>query len=242
MELKAGGGIRTRWIRRSTLIRIATHARGDNSDIVGSSDADSVDDSSGYAYIEEASLSNPNTFKLLAWVLVHFVHLVADAKVDDPWKALLDHVLLDKWTTPSDWGFTFFVIEHGINQWKRLARYRQENNGKAMESNKEAAVKGLRYPEGIAGEAGKRRYNALKVYFYLNFFCNEIPEARRNMKILQQNVNEMVEQRKRSIDDAAGKIPGVCTPVAVPDEATNTQETAVVVSDVLHRVFYYLSL
>lgn len=81
----------------------------------------------------------------------------------------------------------------------------------------------LYYSGGIAGEEAKSRFKTLHIHFYTKFFMPNSSEATENMKRLQ---------------DAVDKIGVPDNSVVVLSKARHGEDQ--ILSDILHRVFYYM--
>lgn len=223
LELKSGCDT---GLKRSILIRFAALDSGPNRDILDCSDDDSIDARHCYLCVEEMNLFNPSVIEVIAYVVFHFVHLVAET-VADPWKALLARAPLSQWATATDMALTFVILEDGVNHWKRLARH-QMKTGSPLSSDQAASLKGREFPEGIASHDAKNRFDGLLRYFYNNFYNKGSAGACMNMSCLQDAINERVEMRRRCPANSTGV--GCATKGDCIERVT---------SDVLHRVFYH---
>lgn len=205
MELASKGNS---GINRATFVRFATDSSGPDTDMLDADD-DSVDARENYLCVREVGVDSPSTIRLLAWIVFNFVHLVAD-RAQDAWLAMLAQKQLSTWMTASDLAFTFLVLEHGINNWKRLAR-KQLVEGEAK-NQPATELKGFKHQNGLAGKDAKYRYNGLLMYFHKNFFSlNKNGFAPTNMFLLQSGVNNLAEYRKQKVQEdrrSSGSEPG----------------------------------
>ena len=180
-------------------------------------------------HICEADLSNTNTINILAWVVSKFVPLLTNdpkgafAKVRNK-ESIADYV------TPGDIAFAVLVLEHHMTKWNKVVDFLLETGRKNMSVEFVRTLDGLLYKDGIAGEEAKRRFQGLRVYFFLNFYSG-INDSNQRMNSLQSMVDigadfeskelgEMISQ----YDKRAKKFPALAT----------------VQSDIAHRIFYYM--
>ena len=178
-------------------------------------------------------LSAPNTQRLLAWLVRHFVPLVVeDSK--EAWLAMMANTPIEEYVTPSDLAFVVLVLEHHIMKWRQLALFKLET-GKLMSEEASRGVPGLLYPDGIAGKDAKRRFDALSLYFYMNFYRSPAcPGQVDNMSRLQDLVNKMAKDDAVTLTDHVNGWNGT--------EALKVPSLTDIQNDVLHRVFYYMQV
>lgn len=245
-------------MKRSTFIKIASTSSGTDKDILDA-DTDSIDERQNYLIVHEARLSESRTMRLLAWMVVNFVHLVSE-RAEDAWVCLLTHKPINKWLTPSDLALTHLFLEHGVNQWKRAARS-EIASGRRLNSEEMTNLKGLKHKEGVAGREAKFRFNSLLLYFFTNFYSRSNRWAMENMKRLQEEVNKLVEIRKQEVkserkdsnklngkednetSEETAVQEGPYRPAFEPEAAGHTEcSEAAVIEGIMHRVFYHVHL
>lgn len=168
-----------------------------------------------------ADLAKEATIDALAWVIRHFVPLVA-ANSSSAWGSLLAEKPIQSSAPSSDLAFAVLVLEHHMLQWRWEVLFRLEA-GSSPPQEPPAGL--LCYKAGMAGEEAKSRYEGLCDYFQCNF-----GESSCNTSRLQAKLNEMVRmdseciRRKAAAAESNGRSPPPCS--------DRVQD------DVLHRVFY----
>ena len=108
-------------------------------------------------------LSKTGVIGVLAWIIRHFVPLVAD----DPklfWGSMLARMPLKKYLSMTDLVFAILVLEHHMMKWRHLIHFQLET-GRSPSEDFTQQSGGLLYRDGIAGEAAKQRFEDLYVYF-----------------------------------------------------------------------------
>lgn len=174
-------------------------------------------------------LGNEKTMRILASIIRYFVPFVAENN-NKFWRSMLNCFPLDTYMTPSDLAFAVLVLEHHIMKWRHLLHYKLETGRTPSEEYSSRSL-GLLYSGGIAGEEAKRRYNALSVFFFNNFYSPARPGSTQNMSRLQSMVDHAAKIEVASIEKQI-------TQTAADVELANS--VGRIQNDILHRVFYYL--
>lgn len=219
--------------RRTTLLQFDCSSAGNNLDIRNLTRDDGIDTPNNLAALKEADLTDPKVINTLAWVIYHFLPLVADTIVKDPWAVLADQKTgLQQWATASDLAFTVLVLEHGINKWRNKNRM-ERLTGKTMWPRFEIDCYGEKYKTGIGCKEAKNRYERLACYFYSNFYINQ-QQAQHNMGILQQAVWRLNRVRDH---------PSVTRDIMIEKSKSKQSKVVKEVTErVLHEVYYYMNV
>jgi hypothetical protein len=166
----------------------------------------------------------------LSWVICHFVALV----VDEPkvfWQSMLAQKPLGDYMTNSDLAFAFVVLEHYMMNWRRVILFQLET-GQLPSATYCKQSCGFLYKHGIAGEAAKKRFEDLCLYFFSNFSTDASSPKRQNTVSLQASVNQTAKMEFSWIKSAINSSPSL----------VSTPQVKQLQDDVAHRVFYYLYL
>ena len=179
--------------------------------------------------IPSADLSKKEPIVVLGWVVSKLVPVL----MDDPTKGYRNIIAkkpIGDYVTPSDIAFVVLALEHSIVQWNKMVDFQLETGGRTMSDEFVRVLDGLVYQDGIAGQAAKRRFDSLRIYFYLNFFSG-INDSKANMGRLQSVVDmgadfelEQLKKMVKEHDKNRRELPS-------EDK---------VVSDVAHRIFYWM--
>lgn len=179
---------------------------------------------------DHADLSKDATMATLSWVICHFVPLV----VDDPrtfWQSMLAQKPLEEYMTNSDLAFAFVVLEHYMMNWRRLILFQWET-GQFPSAIYSKQSSGFLYKHGIAGEAAKKRFGDLCLYFFSSFSTTACPTKKQNTVRLQNSLNRATKMEFAWIKSAMDCFPSLES----SDKVNQLQD------DIAHRVFYYLYL
>ncbi len=178
---------------------------------------------------EAANLTLVGTIRVLAWVVRYFVvHVSQKPKLF--WTSMLAGTPLGQYMTHSDLALAVLILEHSLMKWRHLLQVEQET-GEPPSKEYCKNARGLLYDDGIAGEEAKRRFDALSIYFYNNFYGSS-PEATRSMSSLQNILNVAVRKDAALIQSYVDDSSDDCW---IPEDRLGE-----VKDDILHRVFYYV--
>ena len=175
------------------------------------------------------------TLKALAWVIRHFVPLIAEHPTAF-WQSLLLGRPLSQYMTTSDLAFAVLVLEHHVPQWQYELEVERETGSSPTSDELECANRlgfvgmELFYQGGIAGEAAKQRFGQLNVYFFRHFFNRHCPQKEANMNQLEKAVEARVKADSASINTSIQKWETTATAMYKRD----------VKDDIFHRLFYYM--
>jgi len=181
---------------------------------------------------EVADLSKEDkTIDALAWVIRHFVPLVAEHPTIF-WQSLLLERPLTQHMTTSDLAFAVLVLEHHVPQWQYVLHVERETGrppttAELAYANKLGFGVGLLYEGGIAGEAAKRRFGDLNMHFFRHFYNRHCPHSAANINQLQKAVKSKVRADYEIVNEHIRKW-----------ETTSTDmHKKQVHDDILHKVF-----
>ena len=178
---------------------------------------------------EAADLRVIGPIRVLAWVVRYFVAHVSQ-RPKSFWESMLADRPLPEYMTHSDLALAVLVLEHSLMKWRHLIQVEQET-GKQPSDEYCKNARGLLYDDGIAGEEAKRRFDALSIYFYLNFYADSA-EATRSMSSLQNILGIAVRKDEALIQSN----------IDSSDDGIPESVLREVKDDILHRVFYYVFL
>lgn len=177
-----------------------------------------------------STVEDYDAMELLASVVRHFLPLVVENKKLF-WTSLKDNAPLAKYVTASDLAFTVLVLEHHIAKWRHIVQMQKETGWPPSQEYSRKADELLLYPDGIAGEEAKRRFDVLTEYFHTYFFCPK--KGPRNIGVVESSVNTHVKSYPDNIQQEID----AC--LAVDQEMVNACHEEIQ-EEVFHRVFYYM--
>ena len=178
---------------------------------------------------EAANLTLVGTIRVLAWVVRYFAVHVSQ-KPKSFWESMLAGKPLTEYMTHSDLALVVLILEHSLMKWRHLLQVEQETGERPSKEYCKTA-RGLLYDDGIAGEEAKRRFDALSIYFYNNFYATSSPEATRNMSSLHNILGVAVRKDAALIQSHVDDTSDYWIP---------ENRLCEVKDDILHRVFYYV--
>ena len=178
-------------------------------------------------------LTLDGTMVPLAWAVVHFVPLVLHRPLELRQNMLSEESPIVDCITCSDLAFVVLVLEHHIMKWRHLIHWERETGEPPSDERSRTAI-GLLYDGGMAGEAAKRRFDDLSLYFFMTFWSDATANKKRNVDRLERLTREIAKEESSEIAEI----------ISAPQQATilpPQEEQSELVDDVLHRVFYYIN-
>lgn len=146
---------------------------------------------------------------------------------------MLAGIPIVKYMSISDIALAFLVLEHHMMKWRSLLQFELETGcPPSQEFCRQQSFTGLLYQNGISGEDAKKRFENLCRCFFTNFYTDKCPKRGRNVRKLQALLNEQARNDCNLIKAKINSLGG----------ASTSPSPLQVQEDIIHRVFYYITL